>query len=390
MLLCCLKVARRLFDEPRMKDGGDDIWLYGSDESLELHVGGPRRGTWYDHKADGGGDTLDTCCCATSECDTVAERPGPDPVRLRDQLTEQRGGYCPLGRVTRRVARAARLRRRRMVVRRLHYRKFTRRWPPGSLWRSLQASRWLGARGRSTHPRCGLRASPGRAGRGSSVGVAVKASATASMRCSRRRLCSTTTGTSFAVALAGIGNRPAGPDLKPESCSDFPLRTVEGNKTNLLCSWRDVERRGDVPQIRTPQVARLQRSRQLDSQGPIWQDPLDAGEYLCVEFLPLASERRAQFRPLRSARNRFSAPALRAAAASGLRGARRRTRTPRRSSSSSRSAKVRGVFSIGRISAIGSPRRVTVTGVPECTRRSTSEKRALASYVEKEAFIALL
>ena len=153
----------------------------------------------------------------------------------------------------------------------------------------------------------------------------------------------------------------------------------------------------------------------------------------CVEFLPLASERRAQFRfqeigrqqpreahqsltglaatrflegdgdqrggvnvgdahPLRSARNRLSAPALRAVAGSGLGGARRRTRTPRRSSSSSRSTntKVRGVFSIGRISAIGSPRRVTVTGVPECTRRSTSEKRALASYVEKEAFIALL
>ena len=97
-----------------------------------------------------------------------------------------------------------------------------------------------------------------------SVRVAVKASTTASMRCSRRRLCSTTTGTSFAVALAGIGNRPAGPDLKPESCSDFPLRTVEGNKTNLLCSWRDVERRGDVPQIRTPQVARLQSSRRVE------------------------------------------------------------------------------------------------------------------------------
>ena len=41
-----------------MKDGGD-IWRYGSDESLELHVGGPRRGTWYDLKAGGGGNTLD-------------------------------------------------------------------------------------------------------------------------------------------------------------------------------------------------------------------------------------------------------------------------------------------------------------------------------------------
>ena len=44
------------------------------------------------------------------------------------------------------------------------------------------------------------RAPPGRAGRGalpaSSVRVAVRASATASMRCSRRRLCRTTTGTS--------------------------------------------------------------------------------------------------------------------------------------------------------------------------------------------------
>ena len=52
------KVARRLFDGPRMKDGGD-IWRYGSDESLDLHVGGPRHGTWYDHKSGNGGDTLD-------------------------------------------------------------------------------------------------------------------------------------------------------------------------------------------------------------------------------------------------------------------------------------------------------------------------------------------
>ena len=52
------EVARRLFGEPPMKNGGD-TWRYGSDESLELHVGGPRRGTWYDHKAGNGGDTLD-------------------------------------------------------------------------------------------------------------------------------------------------------------------------------------------------------------------------------------------------------------------------------------------------------------------------------------------
>ena len=52
------EVARRLFGEPRMRDGGD-IWRYGSNESLEVHVGGPRRGTWYDHKAGAGGDTLD-------------------------------------------------------------------------------------------------------------------------------------------------------------------------------------------------------------------------------------------------------------------------------------------------------------------------------------------
>ena len=35
------------------------IWRYGSDESLELHVSGPRRGTWYGHKAGNSGDTLD-------------------------------------------------------------------------------------------------------------------------------------------------------------------------------------------------------------------------------------------------------------------------------------------------------------------------------------------
>ena len=52
------KVARRLFGEPGMQGIGD-VWRYGSDESLELHVGGPRRGTWYDHKGGGGGDTLD-------------------------------------------------------------------------------------------------------------------------------------------------------------------------------------------------------------------------------------------------------------------------------------------------------------------------------------------
>ena len=52
------KVARRLFDEPRMDEGGD-IWRYGSDGSLELYVGGPWRGTWHDHKASGGGNTLD-------------------------------------------------------------------------------------------------------------------------------------------------------------------------------------------------------------------------------------------------------------------------------------------------------------------------------------------
>jgi len=38
----------------------------------------------------------------------------------------------------------------------------------------------------------------------------------------------------LAVALAGIHSRPAGSDLEPECCSDFPLRTVEGNESNLL------------------------------------------------------------------------------------------------------------------------------------------------------------
>ena len=52
------KVAGRLFDGPRMKEGGD-IWCYGSDEALDLHVGGPRHGTWYDHKSGSGGETLD-------------------------------------------------------------------------------------------------------------------------------------------------------------------------------------------------------------------------------------------------------------------------------------------------------------------------------------------
>ena len=51
------KVARHLFGEPGK--GGGDVWRYGPDEALELHVRGPRRGTWYDHKAGGGGDTLD-------------------------------------------------------------------------------------------------------------------------------------------------------------------------------------------------------------------------------------------------------------------------------------------------------------------------------------------
>ena len=52
------KVARLLFDEPRTEEGGD-IWRYGSDGSLEVYVGGPWRGTWYDHKAGGGGNPLD-------------------------------------------------------------------------------------------------------------------------------------------------------------------------------------------------------------------------------------------------------------------------------------------------------------------------------------------
>ena len=51
-------VARRLFGEPRVRDGGD-TWRYGADELLEVHVSGPRRGTWHDHKAGVGGDMLD-------------------------------------------------------------------------------------------------------------------------------------------------------------------------------------------------------------------------------------------------------------------------------------------------------------------------------------------
>ena len=52
------KVARRLFDEPRMKDGGG-IWRYGSDESLEFMSVDHGAVTWSDHKAASGGDTLD-------------------------------------------------------------------------------------------------------------------------------------------------------------------------------------------------------------------------------------------------------------------------------------------------------------------------------------------
>ena len=82
------------------------------------------------------------------------------------------------------------------------YRKWqvTRPWPPGDLWTPLKASRWLGARGRSTPARCAPRAPPRRADRGAPPPARpARASATASMRCSRRRLCSTTTGTSTAT-----------------------------------------------------------------------------------------------------------------------------------------------------------------------------------------------
>jgi hypothetical protein len=51
------RVARLLFGEPRQRLGS--TWYYGSDESLELYVAGPQRGTWYDHKAGNRGDTLD-------------------------------------------------------------------------------------------------------------------------------------------------------------------------------------------------------------------------------------------------------------------------------------------------------------------------------------------
>ena len=56
-------VARRLFGEPKMRS--DDIWRYGSDESLEVHVG---RGTWRDRKANVDGTTLDLVKRALS-CD---------------------------------------------------------------------------------------------------------------------------------------------------------------------------------------------------------------------------------------------------------------------------------------------------------------------------------
>ena len=59
MLLCCLRWRVACSAEPPRRDDGHDIWRYGSDESLEVHVGGPRRGTWYDHKAGAGGDALD-------------------------------------------------------------------------------------------------------------------------------------------------------------------------------------------------------------------------------------------------------------------------------------------------------------------------------------------
>ena len=48
-------VVLHLFDEPaRWVDGM--IWCYGSEGLLVVHVG---HGTWYDHKAGNGGDTLD-------------------------------------------------------------------------------------------------------------------------------------------------------------------------------------------------------------------------------------------------------------------------------------------------------------------------------------------
>jgi hypothetical protein len=71
------------------------------------------------------------------------------------------------------------------------------------------------------------------------------------------------------------------------------LLAVEGYEADLRWFWRDVERRSDVPQIRAPQVACLQRSRQLAGQRPIRQDPIDHREHVSVELLLLAGERRA-------------------------------------------------------------------------------------------------
>ena len=51
-------------------------------------------------------------------------------------------------------------RQRRQVLTAPYWKwKVTRRWPRGASWMLAPASRWLGARGRSAHPRCAPRAS---------------------------------------------------------------------------------------------------------------------------------------------------------------------------------------------------------------------------------------
>lgn len=184
---------------------------------------------------------------------------------------------------------------------------------------------------------------------------------------------------------------------KPKRPCHGRLPFVEGDERGSVGGDSHIQSRRDVPEIGAFQVTGVQDVREFPRHGPVRQNPVDTGDETRRKFDHLPRENSPQFRlqevgrmqtiesshPVvqnrrnwlaqgdgsyrrsvyvraahspRSARKRLSAPGRRATVMIGSAGAVERTRTPRRSSSSSRSSMVVGSGASGRISATGFPR----------------------------------